>query len=275
MAARRLTSSGVANPDAFTSLRWESAGAGHPLLLIMGLGLSGGAWWRSVPPLAKRLRVITYDHRGTGGSTALMYTYTTEAMADDALAVLDGAGVERAHVYGISLGGMVAQQLALRHPERVAGLVLGATHAGGRRAIAADEEVLSFFRRRSELPAEESAWGSVAYNYSPRARRRMATRIAEDVARRLENPFDEHAYRAQMCAAGLHNCYGRLSRLQHPTLVVHGSADRVIPVENARLMAERIPGAKLRILRDCGHLYPTEAPRVNQAIGDFLAEVAA
>jgi 3-oxoadipate enol-lactonase len=275
MAARRLTSGGVATPDAFTSLRWDSAGSGHPLLLIMGLGLSGGAWWRSVPPLAKRFRVITYDHRGTGGSTALMYSYTTEAMADDALAVLDSAGVERAHLYGISLGGMVAQQLALRHPKRVAGLVLGATHPGGRRAIAADEDVLSFFQRRSELPADESAWGSVAYNYSPRARRKMASQIAEDIARRLAHPFDEHAYRAQMCAAALHNCYGRLSRLRMPTLVVHGSADRVIPVENARLVAERIPGAKLRILPECGHLYPTEAPRVNQVIGDFLTEVAA
>jgi 3-oxoadipate enol-lactonase len=275
MAARRLTSSGVATPDAFTSLRWDSTGSGHPLLLIMGLGLSGGAWWRSVPPLAKRFRVITYDHRGTGRSTALMYSYTTEAMADDALAVLDSADVERAHLYGISLGGMVAQQLALRHRERVAGLVLGATHAGGRRAIAADEEVVSFFQRRSELPAEESAWGSVAYNYSPRARRKMAGQISEDIARRLAHPFDEQAYRAQMCAAALHNCYGRLSRLRIPTLVVHGSADRVVPVENARLIAERIPGAKLRILRDCGHLYPTEAPEVNAVIGDFLTEVAA
>jgi 3-oxoadipate enol-lactonase len=274
MAARRLTSSGVATPDAFTSLSWESIGSGHPLLLIMGLGLSGGAWWRSVPPLARRFRVITYDHRGTGASTALVYTYTTEAMADDALAVLDSAGVERAHLYGISLGGMVAQQLALRHPRRVAGLVLGATHAGGRRAIPADEDVLSFFRRRSELPAEESAWGSVAYNYSPRARRKMAAQVGEDIARRLAHPFDEHAYRAQMCAAALHNCYGRLSGLGAPTLVVHGSADRVIPVENARLIAERIPRAKLRILRECGHLYPTEAPRVNQVIGNFLTEVA-
>ena len=275
MAAGRLSGDGVATPDAFTSLSWESTGSGPPLLLIMGLGLSGGAWWRTVPALAKRFRVITYDNRGTGASTALTYSYTTEAMADDALAVLDSAGVERAHVYGISLGGMVAQQIALRDPERVAGLVLGATQPGGRRAVPADRDVLCFFQRRSELPSDESAWGSVAYNYSPRARRTKAAEIAEDIDRRLANPFDEHAYRAQMCAAALHNCFGRLAKVDKPTLVVHGSADRVIPVENARLIAERIPGAKLRILRDCGHLYPTEAPRVNDAIGDFLAAVGA
>jgi 3-oxoadipate enol-lactonase len=274
MAAGRVTDSGIASPDAFTSLHWESAGTGHALLLIMGLGLSGGAWWRTVPALSKRFRVITYDNRGTGASTALTYTYTTEAMADDALAVLDSAGVERAHVYGISLGGMVAQQLGLRYPNRVAAVVLGATQPGGRRAVRADDEVLSFFQRRSELPSEESAWGSVAYNYSPRARVTKAKQIAEDIAHRLANPFDEHAYRAQMCAATLHNCYGKLARLRKPTLVVHGSADRVIPVENAHLIADQIPGAKLRILPDCGHLYPTEAPQVNRTIGDFLAGAA-
>src|SRR3954469_23446012 len=145
MAARRLrTASGIATPDPFTSLHWESMGAGPTLLLIMGLGLSGGAWWRSVPTLAKRFRVITYDNRGTGGSTALTYPYTTEAMADDALAVLESAGAEHAHVYGMSLGGMVAQQLALRHPKRVHGLVLGATQPGGRRAAFAEPEVMAF-----------------------------------------------------------------------------------------------------------------------------------
>jgi 3-oxoadipate enol-lactonase len=276
MAARRLkTASGVATPDAFTHLHWESTGSGPALLLIMGLGLSGGAWWRSVPALAERFRVITYDNRGTGRSTALTYPYTTEAMADDALAVLESAGVERAHVYGMSLGGMVAQQLALRHPKHVRGLVLGATQPGGRRAAVAEPEVMSFFQRRSELPSDESAWASVPYNYSPKGRDRYAARVAEDIARRLANPFDEHAYRAQMCAATLHNCYGRLARLEQPTLVVHGTADRVIPFGNAELMAERIPGARLRPLRDCGHLYPTEFPRVNNAIGDFLEEVDA
>jgi pimeloyl-ACP methyl ester carboxylesterase len=271
MAAGRLkTASGVATPDAFTKLHWESTGSGPPLLLIMGLGLSGGAWWRSIPTLAKRFQVLTYDNRGTGGSTALTYTYTTEAMADDALAVLDSAGIERAHVYGMSLGGMVAQQLALRHPKRVRRLVLGATQPGGRRAAVAEPEVMAFFQRRSELPSDESAWASVPYNYSSKARGRHAARIAEDIARRLAKPFDEHAYRAQMCSAALHNCFGRLRRLEQPTLVVHGTADRVIPFENAALMAARIPGAQLRPLRGCGHLYPTEEPRVDDAIGDFL-----
>jgi 3-oxoadipate enol-lactonase len=276
MAARPVTpSSGAATPDAFTKLHWESEGAGAAVVLITGLGLSGGSWWRTVPVLAKRLRVITFDNRGTGRSSALKYAYTTEAIADDVVAVLDSAGVERAHVYGISLGGMVAQQLALRYPERVGALVLGATHPGGRRAVVAEDEVLSFFRRRAKLPSEESAWASVPYNYGPRCRREHAGRIAEDIERRLAHPFDGYAYRAQMCAAALHNCFGRLPRIRGRTMVVHGRGDRMVPVRNAEILAERIPGARLHVIDDCGHLYTTEAPEADRAIADFLAEAPA
>src|SRR6266516_552073 len=190
----------AAAPDGRTQLYWESTGAGAPVLLVMGLGLSAGAWWRTVPVLASRLRVITFDNRGVGRSQAFSHAYTTEAMADDAVAVLDAAGLERAHVYGISLGGMVAQQFALRHPERIRSLVLGATHPGGPRAIAPDSDVLDFFRRRPDLPQEEAAWASVPYNYGPVCRRRHGSRIAEDVEQRLAHPFPAEAYRAQLYA---------------------------------------------------------------------------
>lgn len=237
----------------------------------MGLALGAAAWWRTVPVLSRRLRVITYDHRGVGRSGALTHPYTTtEAMADDAVTVLDAAGVERAHVYGYSLGGLVAQQLALRHPGRVRSLVLGATHPGGSRGVAPDREVLSFFRRRPELPADEAAWASVPYNYGPRCRREHVVRIVEDIERRLSTPFAEHAYRAQLRAAALHNCFVRLGSLRVPTLVVHGKHDRVIPVRNAEILADRIPEARLSILDESGHQYPTEEPEANGAIAAFL-----
>jgi pimeloyl-ACP methyl ester carboxylesterase len=265
--------SGIATaPDGRTRLHWESEGDGAPVLLVMGLGLSAGAWWRSVPVLARRLSVITYDNRGVGRSEAFSHAYTTEAMADDAVSVLDAAGVQRAHVYGISLGGMVAQQLALRHPERVASLVLGATSPGGPRAVRPDAEVVAFFRRRLRMSQEEAASASIEFNYGARCRSEHFDRIEEDLARRLAHPFPERAYRAQMFAAGLHNCYGRLASIAVPTLVVHGRHDRMIPVANAQLIAERIPGARLRILEDSGHLYPTEEPEVDDAIAAFLAD---
>ena len=238
----------------------------------MGLGLSGGAWWRTVPVLSRHFRVITFDNRGVGRSESSTYAYTTEAMADDAVSVLDAAEVQSAHVYGISLGGMVAQQLALRHPRRVESLVLGATHAGGPRAVAPDREVFDFFRRRADLPHEEAAWASVPYNYGPVCRRRHGSRIAEDIAKRLAHPFPADAYRAQLYAAVLHNCLGRLSRIDVPTMIVHGSCDRLIPVVNAELMAARLAHAKLVILEHSGHLYPTEQPDVDEMISAFIGQ---
>jgi 3-oxoadipate enol-lactonase len=254
------------------ALHWERSGSGPPVLLIMGLGLSGGAWWRTVPVLSRQLEVITFDNRGVGRSRALLHAYTTEAMADDARAVLDEAGVDRAHVYGISLGGMVAQQLALRHPERVRSLVLGATHAGGPGLVRPDSDVVAFLRHRLAMRHEEGAWGSVPFNYSARVREQYPARIAEDVAQRLGHPFSQHAYRAQIWAGALHDCYDRLDRITAPTLVVHGSEDRMIPVENGRLIAERIPGARLIELSGTGHLYPTEQPGIDQRIARFMLE---
>jgi 3-oxoadipate enol-lactonase len=264
------TSGMAATLDGRTRIHWESTGDGPPVLLIMGLGLSGGAWWRTVPVLSQSLRVITFDHRGIGRSESPAPAYTIEAMADDAVCVIDDLGLDAVHVYGFSLGGMVAQQMALRHPDRVRALVLGATHPGGRRVVPPEEEVLAFFQRRLTMESEEAAWASVPYNYGARCRTGQTDRIAEDIEARLHNPFSVHTYRAHLYAASLHNTYGRLGRIDAPTLVVHGAEDRMIPVGNAQLLADGIPGARLRILEGSGHLYPTEEPGVDAEIGAFL-----
>jgi 3-oxoadipate enol-lactonase len=255
-----------------STLHWESTGTGDPVLMIMGLGLSGGAWWRTVPVLSRSLRVITFDNRGVGRSRAHLHSYTTEAMADDAVSVLDAAGIERAHVYGFSLGGMVAQQLALRHEDRVRSIVLGATHPGGPRAVRPSDDVIAFFRRRASMSAKDAARASVPFNYGPRCRREHKDRIVEDIQRRLAHPFPERAYKAQMVAASLHNCFRRLKRVEAPTLVVHGREDRIVPVANAEILAERIPRAELRILDHAGHLYSTEQPEVDEDIARFFRE---
>jgi 3-oxoadipate enol-lactonase len=257
--------------DGRTRLYWESTGSGPPVLLIHGLGLSGGAWWRTVDALSPELRVVTFDHRGVGRSDSQRPAYTTEAMADDAVAVLDELGLDAVHVYGFSLGGMVAQQLALRHPARVRSLVLGATHAGGRHAVRADDEVLNFVQQRTGLRTADAAWASVPFNYGPRCRELHPDRIADDIERRLSHRFNAKAYQAHLFAAALHNCYGRLDRIRVPTLVVHGARDRMIPVANARLMAQRLRDCRLTVLEDSGHLYPTEAPEIDEAIGGFFA----
>jgi 3-oxoadipate enol-lactonase len=267
------SASGTARPDLYTELYWESTGEGPPLLLVMGLGLSGGAWWRTVETLRHHFRVITFDNRGVGRSRGLTPAYTTEALADDAAAVLDALGVTAAHVYGLSLGGMVAQQIALRHPRRVRSLILGATTPGGRLARLADEEVMAFFQSRSQLSREEATWASVEFNYGQRCRDQHPDRIAEDIRRRLAYNFDEAAYQAQMMAAALHNCTNRLGRIAVPTLVIHGEEDRVVPVENAHLIASRLRHGRLHLLPETGHLYTTETPESDAEVARFLEAV--
>jgi pimeloyl-ACP methyl ester carboxylesterase len=245
-------------------------GEGEPVLLIAGLALPGASWWRTSSALTRRFRVLTYDHAGVGRSSSLRAPLSTAGMAADALAVLDAAGVDRAHVYGTSLGGLVAQQLALRRPERVRSLVLGATHTGGRRAQPPERDVISFLRRRPALPPREAAWAFVPYNYGARCRREHLDRIVQDIARRLEFPYAQAAYRAQLYAGATHDASLALRRLATPTLVVHGREDRVIPVRNAALLAGAIPDAELHVLEETGHIYMTEEPAVDATIASFF-----
>jgi 3-oxoadipate enol-lactonase len=254
-----------------TELYWESTGAGAPVLLVMGLGMTATGWWRTVPVLAEAgLRVLAFDNRGVGRSGRPPGPYSVAQMADDAVAVLDAAGEASAHVYGISLGGMIAQEIALRHPGRVRALVLGCTTPGGERAVPAAPETLAFFQRRAEMPAEEAVWASVPYNYGPATRRDHGDRIAQDIAQRLRFPIEPEPYRAQLAAALGHDTHDRLGQISVPTLVVHGTADVMVMPANGRLLAEAIPGAELLEGPGAGHLYVTDAPDLDRAVGVFL-----
>ena len=172
-------------------LHYEIAGKGDPVLLIMGLGMASTAWWRTVPVLAKRLRVITFDNRGAGRSDAPRGPYTLRQLAADAVAVLDAAGEERAHVYGFSLGGMIAQELALRTSRACA-----ASLCSERRLRAGDvtscptRTRLASSSAETKMPTEEAVWASIPYNYGPNTRLEHADRIAADIAQRLLFPAE-------------------------------------------------------------------------------------
>ena len=252
-------------------LYWESTGAGAPVLLVMGLGVTAAGWWRTIPVLSERFRVLAFDNRGVGRSGRPRGPYTVSDMADDAIAVVDAAGEAAAHVYGISLGGMIAQEIALRHPDRVLGLVLAATTPGGPQGVAPDDATLAFFRRRSEMTAVEAVWASVPYNYAEATWREHGDRISQDIARRLQFPVEREGYEAQLAAALGHDTHDRLGAIRAPTLVLHGTEDRMVPPGNGRLLADAIPGARLHELPGAGHLLPTDAPEVDVVVGDFLS----
>jgi pimeloyl-ACP methyl ester carboxylesterase len=251
-------------------LYWESTGQGPPVLLIAGQGMTMDGWWSTIPILARRFRVIAFDNRDTGRSGRVVLPYSVANMAEDALAVLDAAGVERAHVYGVSLGGMVAQELALHHADRVEALVLGATSPGGRGASLPSPLPMTFFARAGLMGTEEAEWAAVPYTYAQNTRRLHADRIAENIRRRLNTPPNTMAYLHQAAAVATHSTYERLDQITAPTLVIHGEEDLAMPPQNARVLAERIPNAVLKLKPQAGHLYFIDEPGADRDIARFL-----
>jgi 3-oxoadipate enol-lactonase len=267
--ARR--SPGGVSGDRRAKLHFEdTGGAGPPVLLVMGLGMNATGWWRTIPVLVEAgLRVIAFDNRGVGRSERVPGPYTVAEMADDAVSVLDAAGVDRAHVYGISLGGMIAQEVVLRHPQRVHALVLGATTAGGDAFVPAAPEVVTFVRLRAQMTADHAVWASVPINYAPRTRLEGGDRIAQDIAQRLRVPVESEYYSAQLAAANAHAA--RVEEIRAPTLVVHGEDDVLIPPVNGERLAAAIPGAELSMWPGAAHLYFTDEPEVDRAVARWLS----
>jgi pimeloyl-ACP methyl ester carboxylesterase len=234
----------------------------------MGLGMNATGWWRTIPALSA-FRVLSFDNRGVGRSDRPPGPYTVTEMADDAVSVLDAAGVDRAHVYGISLGGMIAQEVALRHPSRVDALVLGATTAGGANLVPASEDVNTFVRLRAQMTAEHAVWASVPINYARRTRLEAGDRIAEDIAQRLRFPVESEYYTAQLAAAHGHDA--AVADIRAPTLVVHGDEDVLIPPANGERLAELIPGAELSMWSAAAHLYFTDEPEADRYVARWLS----
>jgi 3-oxoadipate enol-lactonase len=254
------------------TLHWESFGDGPAVLLIAGQGMTVDGWWSTIPVLARSFRVIAFDNRDTGRSSRLPWPYSVAHLALDAVAVLDAAGEEHAHVYGISLGSLVAQEVALRRPERVESLVLGASSAGGFAAYKPSPSSFAqtYLVRAGTMGPEEAQWAAVPYTYGEQTRRLHPERIVADIGHRLSSPPEPMAYLHQAAAVATHDAYERLNQMAAPTLVVHGEQDVFVPPANALVLAERIPGAELRLWPDAGHMYTIDEPAADREIARFL-----
>jgi 3-oxoadipate enol-lactonase len=236
-------------------IAWESSGEGAPLLLIQGLGYGRWGWRPIVAGLAEQHRVVSFDNRGIGESDKPPGPYTAAQMAGDAVQVLDEAGIERAHVIGASLGGMIAQELAVAVPERVDRLVLCCTTPGGPDAAPMPEATMRLFAEAPSLAPEVALRRFIenALGENP-----PAGLVDELFALRVANPPDPDGWQAQ-AAAGM-GFLGVEAEVAAPTLILAGTADNVVDSRNAELLAARIPGARVELFEGCGHLFFWERP---------------
>jgi 3-oxoadipate enol-lactonase len=250
-----------------TKIYWDEQGSGEPLLLIMGLSYPSYMWHRSRPILAKRFRTIALDNRGVGQSDAPPGVYSMSLMASDAAVVLDAAGIKSAHVFGVSMGGMIAQEFALQYPNRVRSLILGCAAAGGPHAVQAEPEALQALLRRDVTP-EQAKETIIPFIYDAATPRE---RIDEDMAIRMKWYPTPQGYMGQLQGIFGWEAYSRIAQITAPTLVIHGETDRLVPPANARLITGKIPSAKLVLIPDAGHIFETDQPATAQsAILEFL-----
>ena len=233
------------------------------MLLIQGLGYGRWGWEPVVEPLARSFDVLTFDNRGIGESDAPQGPYTAAEMAADAIQVLDEAGVGRAHVVGTSLGGMIAQELALTYPARVSKLVLACTTPGGPQAYPMPQPTVDLMLARASL--REFTENALA----PAERPDLVDRILVH-RERTAQPFE--AWSAQAAAGAGFDASGRLGGLSAPTLVQHGDGDVVVDPRNGALLVELIPDARLSVYEGGGHLFFWQEPeRFVRELEEFLA----
>jgi pimeloyl-ACP methyl ester carboxylesterase len=249
-------------------LAYEVRGSGAPLLLVHGLGYARWGWEPVLDPFAERFRVVAFDNRGVGESDAPPGPYTARVLAEDAVAVLDAAGIDRAHVVATSLGGMAAQELAVGWPGRVERLVLACTTPGGAQAYPMPDQTVRLLAEVPFLQQEIALRRLVENALSPGAPEALVERI---LAYRLASPPDPAGWQAQAAAGMSFDGADSLGEIRAPTLVLHGTEDAVVDQRNAELLAAGIPNAQLVFFRGTGHLFFWEQPeRFTQVVAEFL-----
>jgi 3-oxoadipate enol-lactonase len=253
------------------SIYYETRGNGEPLVLIMGLGGGSSLWWRQVAFFSAGYQVVVYDSRGVGCTDKPDTLYSIGTLVDDAAGLLGSLGIASAHIYGVSMGGMVAQELALRYPNLVSNLILGATTCGGSHALLPSHETLQKLFNIMTLPPDEVVRVSTSVTFSAGFIESHREKVKEWLTKGSESPPSPLGFKRQAEAVTGFDTYDRLPQIRVPTLILSGTDDQLIPAENSRILASRIPGAKLVLFEGTGHGYLWEAEEeANRAVLDFL-----
>jgi 3-oxoadipate enol-lactonase len=243
-------------------IHYREYGEGEPLLMIMGLGANAD-WWGDelLQPLTERFHVVTFDNRGAGRSERPEGPYTVPQMAEDAVGLMDHLGWESANVMGASMGGMIAQELALQFPERVRRLVLLCTFCGGAEHVPAKPEVLSLLTMpREGMTPADIARASLYLLFPPEYIEGNPELMDEVVNAIIIAPIEPKCFIWQYQGVAMWSCHARLGGLRHPTLIVTGTEDVLIPPENSRIIADAIPDSRLVEIEGAGHALQTMFP---------------
>ncbi len=254
------------------TLYYEIHGEGEPIILINGLGTSSTSLLRYIPIFTNEYKAVFLDTRGTGRSDKPDIPYTMEMMADDIEGLLDCVGIQAAHIYGISMGGIIAQHFGLRYPTRTLSLILACTSFGGPHAIQQNDEDMNEQADTGSNTNEKEMWKALLrLTMSDKFINENPGIINKFIVSLMEYPTPPHGFLRQRQAIENHDTYDRLPEVIAPTLVIHGDIDRLTPVENAKIMASRIPNAELVIFDNMGHGFWIEAfDETNRVIWDFL-----
>ncbi len=253
-------------------IHYEASGEGFPLLLIMGLGANLD-WWdpRLLEGLSRDFRVIRFDNRGAGRSGNSEEEYTMRLLADDVAGLMESLSIARAHVLGISMGGMIAQELALAHPEKIGRLVLASTHCGGPHAVPPSQEALGIMARIAGATSpEETARLSVLVCFTKEAVKENPADVDAWVREVLKAPTSADTLLRQLGAIAGFDTYDRLPDMTVPTLVLHGKRDILIPPENGSILAKAIPNARLVLLEHSAHGLAEDLGDVVDTVREFL-----
>jgi 3-oxoadipate enol-lactonase len=247
---------------AGTELHYLRAGEGEPLLLIQGMSATHLAWGRPfLDELERRFEVIVFDNRGMGHSGQAELPFTIADLAADTAGLLDALELKSAHVVGISMGGMIAQELALTHPERIRTLTIGASYCGGPNGTLMAPEDLQMLGTAYASGVPERVFRAMwEINLSPDFRAEDS-RFAAFAEMGSSLPAPQPVVLQQMQACAAHNTHKRLGQIELPTLVIHGDADRLLGYDNGRQIAAAIPGARLETLEGVGHMFWWEQPQ--------------
>jgi 3-oxoadipate enol-lactonase len=249
------------------TLYYEEHGSGEPLVLIMGFTVSSIGWYWNIPAFAQEFRTIAFDNRGVGQSDKPDEPYSMAMFADDTAGLLDGLGIDQAHIFGISMGGMIAQEFTLRYPQRVKTLILGCTNCGGSQAVLSkDPDVLNLLGSIESVDVQQAALVMTKVAVTPWFIQKHMDVLLQLNQLSLQHPTPKHGMVRQMQAVQGHDTYERLSQIEAPTLVVTGKEDGLVPPENSVALAQRIPNADLAILSNASHLFNIELPETTAAV---------